>query len=358
MKTKIIVSLILGAAVSAGAFFLAFQNVPFDDLFAYMGAIDYIWIAPSIFFLAAAFVMRVVRWRAILESARPLGFWRAFHPTMIAFGLNCLLPARMGEAARPLILLKNEKIPLSTTVASVALERLFDMGFLCLSLALLFFAVDMDPGLDIPFGPYHLTPDLLKDIAFGMMKLTALIFLGMALIIIRRTREMGEALIRFLKRPLDRVFPTLNKKRNRPGPGVLENLGAGFAMIRSFKKISICLAHTFGVWLFSALSFYVMSLGSPGIDLTFPEMAASLIIICFFIALPSVPGFWGIWEAGGVFALSLFGVSKTQAAGFTLANHAVQVFPVIAAGMISAAITGTGILKALASKKESENGPA
>ena len=28
-----------------------------------------------------------------------------------------------------------------------------------------------------------------------------------------------------------------------------------------------------------------------------------MIIICFFIALPSVPGYWGIWEAGGVFAL-------------------------------------------------------
>jgi glycosyltransferase 2 family protein len=358
MKTKIIVSLIIGGAVSGAAFFLAFQNVPFDDLFAYMGAIDYFWIAPSLFFLAAAFVMRVLRWRAILESARPLGFWEAFHPTMIAFSLNCLLPARMGEAARPVLLLKNQKIPLSTTVASVALERLFDLGFLCLCLTLLFFAVDMDPDLDIPFGPYHLTPDLLKDIAFGMMKLATLIFFGMALIIMRRTREMGVALIRFLKRPLERVFPALQKKRHRPGPGLLDNLGAGFAMVLSFKRISVCLAHTVGVWFFSAMSFYVMSLGSPGIGLTFLEMAASLIIISFFIALPSVPGFWGIWEAGGVFALSLFGVSKIEAAGFTLVNHAVQVFPVIAAGMISAAITGTGILKELASKKESENGPA
>ena len=69
------------------------------------------------------------------------------------------------------------------------------------------------------------------------------------------------------------------------------------------------------------------------------------IIICFFIALPSVPGFWGIWEAGGVFALSLFGISAQNAAGFTLANHAVQIIPVIMVGIVSAVITGINILK-------------
>ena len=77
--------------------------------------------------------------------------------------------------------------------------------------------------------------------------------------------------------------------------------------------------------------------------LNFLEITAVMVIICFFIALPSVPGFWGLWEAGGIFALYLFGVNTAAAAGFTLANHAVQIFPVIIAGMISAAITGINI---------------
>ena len=88
-----------------------------------------------------------------------------------------------------------------------------------------------------------------------------------------------------------------------------------------------------------------MALGSPGIELSFFEMTAVLVIICFFIALPSVPGFWGIWEAGGVFALALFGVSSKDAAGFTLANHAIQIFPVIVIGLISAMKTGVNLLQ-------------
>ena len=63
----------------------------------------------------------------------------------------------------------------------------------------------------------------------------------------------------------------------------------------------------------------------------------------FFIALPSAPGFWGLWEAGGVFALSLFGIASKDAAGYTLANHAVQVIPVIIAGFASAMILSINI---------------
>ena len=68
-----------------------------------------------------------------------------------------------------------------------------------------------------------------------------------------------------------------------------------------------------------------------------------MVIICIFISLPSVPGWWGLWEAGGVFALSLFGISAKDAAGFTLANHAIQVIPVILIGFASAMILSVNI---------------
>jgi hypothetical protein len=99
------------------------------------------------------------------------------------------------------------------------------------------------------------------------------------------------------------------------------------------------------IWGLAALSYYLVSLGCPGIELSFMEITAVMIIICFFIALPSVPGYWGIWEAGGVFALLLFGVSSKDAAGFTLANHAIQIFPVIFVGLISAMVTSVNIFQ-------------
>ena len=67
-----------------------------------------------------------------------------------------------------------------------------------------------------------------------------------------------------------------------------------------------------------------------------------MVVICLLIALPPVPGYWGLWEAAGVFALYLFGITGEPAAGFTLVNHAVQILPLIPAGWISCLLLGLG----------------
>ena len=70
-----------------------------------------------------------------------------------------------------------------------------------------------------------------------------------------------------------------------------------------------------------------------------------------------MPGFWGLWEAAGVFALSIFGVAEKDALGFTLVNHAAQVFPVIVIGFVSALITSVNILKLTFDGRGSRNEP-
>ena len=94
------------------------------------------------------------------------------------------------------------------------------------------------------------------------------------------------------------------------------------------------------VWLLNGLSFYLVALGCPQIHLGYADIIVTMVVICVFIALPSVPGFWGLWEAAGVFALAYFGINAEPAAGFTLFNHALQILPVIAAGWLSCIFLG------------------
>ena len=125
----------------------------------------------------------------------------------------------------------------------------------------------------------------------------------------------------------------------------IDNFASGFTLVKYPTKIGVCVGLSFFIWGLAAFSYYLMALGCPGIELSFLEITAVMIIICFFIALPSVPGYWGIWEAGGVFALLLFGVSSKDAAGYTLANHAIQIFPVVIVGLISAMVTSINVLQ-------------
>ena len=97
MRKNATLSLILGIIVSAAALYLAFRNVPFGELLIYLSSINYVWIFPSILVLMIVFALRTYRWQIILESAHKVGFWQAFHPLMIGFMINCILPGRVGE---------------------------------------------------------------------------------------------------------------------------------------------------------------------------------------------------------------------------------------------------------------------
>ncbi len=346
MKKNIAFSVLLGFAVSAFAFYVAFKNVSFAELASYLSDVDYLMIVPAVAVSLFSFVLRVLRWRVILSATAQLKFRDCFHPLMIGFMLNCVLPGRAGEAARPLILYKNSGVPFSTGLATVAAERLFDLMVLLTLMAYAFMTVDIDPDLEIVFGDHHLNRDTLVSIGQGMIKLAAVLVAGFACLLVERTRTM---IIRIVLAAPKLLFFTGQNTRDfvrdkiaGPAVGVVENFASGLALIKRPSRIGLCLIYSYSIWMLQALSFYVVSLGCAGLNLSFTRMVVYLVIVCIFIALPSVPGFWGLWEAGGVFALSLFGVPAGEAMGYTLTNHVVQVFPVMFVGFISLAAAGVG----------------
>ncbi|PLX43332.1 MAG: hypothetical protein C0611_15160, partial [Desulfobacteraceae bacterium] len=190
MNKKIGISLILGLVVSILALYLALRNVPFNDLIIYFASINYAWIVPAVVVILLSFALRAYRWKIILESAGNIRFWQSFHPLMIGFMINCILPGRVGEVARPVILQKKENIPFSTGLATVGAERLFDVGMLIMLFAVLLATIEIDPNIDIVFGKYHLNKATLMTVGGGTFKLLLLLIVGIALVAFNKTRNM------------------------------------------------------------------------------------------------------------------------------------------------------------------------
>ncbi|MBU1170691.1 MAG: flippase-like domain-containing protein [Proteobacteria bacterium] len=344
MNKKLILSLCLGLIFSGLALYLAFRNIPVRDLVHYLGTVNYAWLIPVSLSAFLSFILRVFRWKWILKSYKPVSFWGAFHPLMIGFMLNCILPGRMGELARPIILAKREKIPFSTGVASVVCERLFDLICLILFLVLSLSYITIDPALTVTVGKYQLTGATLTHVCYGMAKLCLALIVGIILVSIKVFRELLANFVISIPKYL--VFLSI-QQRNwletkvfRPASRLIEHFADGLALLKNPGKILACLGITLAIWVVQALSYYLMTFACPGLDVSFPQIVTVMVMICFFIALPSVPGYWGIWEAGGIFALTLFSVAGESAAGYTLINHVVQIVPVIIAGMISALMIG------------------
>jgi uncharacterized protein (TIRG00374 family) len=340
-------SMLIGTTVSLIALYFAFRNIPFSDLWTYLLSINYLWIIPTIAVILIVFSLRAVRWVYILGSVHSVAFWQAFHPLMIGFMVNCILPGRVGELARPIVLNRNTMIPVSTGLATVVVERLFDLVVLLLLFMLTTAYIRIDSDISMNFGGYQLDQNVLTTVSKGMLQISGLLMSSLLLISFSKTRQilkhaviLAPGLLPFLK---TETKSRLTEKICKPLVGFIDNLASGMALIKEPKRIVVCLLYSVAVWFFNALSFYIFSIGCPQIDLTIIEMTAVMVIICIAIALPSVPGYWGLWEAGGMFAMLLFGVAEKDAAGFTLANHVVQIMPVVIIGLVSAWISGVNI---------------
>lgn len=346
---KTILSLIAGLLLSGIALYLTFRNIPLHELVSYLKTVNYWWVIPAVAIVLMSFLIRVVRWQLLLHPVKKTGFWSAFHPLMIGFMLNCVLPARVGELARPAIFYKKEHVAFSKVLATVGAERVFDIVMLLIFFVVLLGTVEISPTLDLAFGNYHLNKATLEMIGVTTLKLALLLIVSIILVTAGQSRRIITRAILGLPNLL--FFATRSfKEKVREGvctklANMIDSFADGLGMLKDVKKVGLCLALSFLVWALAGVSYYVMALGCPGIEISFLEMYAVMIILCFFISLPSVPGFWGLWEAGGVFALLIFGVPAKEAAGFTLTNHVFQMVPVIIVGLVSSIITGANIVQ-------------
>ncbi len=348
-KKKIALSFIAGILLSGLALYLTFKNIPLREVMSYLKTVNYWWVIPASAIALLSFLIRVVRWQLILGPVKETRFWSAYHPVVIGFMLNCVLPGRVGELARPAIFHRRENVPFSKVLATVGVERAFDVLVMMLSFIVIFATVEISLSLDLTLGGYHLNKDTLEITGLTTVKLFLGLLLGLVLLIVERTRRLIKRgvlslpqLLFFVGRPFkEQIREKVLERLVR----MIDHMAAGLALLRSPQKIGVCLSLSFLVWTVAGFSYYVMAFGCPGIDISFCEMYASMVILCFFISLPSAPGFWGLWEAGGVFALLIFGVSSKEAAGFTLANHVVQMVPVIVVGFVSSIIIGLGAVR-------------
>ena len=287
---------------------------------------------------------RAMRWKFIIRPNSRLSFSQAYHPTVIGLMANCVLPARVGEFVRPFWHKARNDVPFAGCLASMAAERFFDLVILLGLLAATFWFMDVNSAVTIVYHDTELSASLLRQLAMSLLFFCLVLFIGILLLSSKRIGYFLKRLIMKLpswtgnRAPRMKAF--LDARVCSPLIQIIDRVTKGFSIMRCATDTLICIGLSIVAWLSWAAGYYVLALGSPSINLTFLEATASMVVICMFIALPSVPGYWGLWEAGGVFSLSLFGFNPEQTAGITLANHAVQMLPICLAGVVSVWITG------------------
>jgi uncharacterized protein (TIRG00374 family) len=290
-----------------------------------------IWLA--VLLLLTTFCIFALRWRQLIAVDDPLPFRHVFNFLMIGYLANAVLPARPGDIIRAVLWRQSYNISFSIGVASVVLERLFDVLAVCM----LGFGVSLVITL-----PTAVVWALYSFAAAAVSLIAALMLLGW-----RQT-----AVHRLLSR-----YPKLSSHHGvRFAIEWLRRFVLAINVVRSPTRLALSVALTWVGWGMLALYLMIMIIA---FRLPAPLAAALLVLVMTNLgaAIPSSPSSLGVYHVLAVLGLSVWNIDTSAAVAFAIASHALVIALQILIGLVCAWFEGWRIigLKRLATEQDRGN---
>ena len=310
---------LLGLAITVACLWWAVRGVHWDEFGAALATVDVPLLLLVVLVATLTFPLRVIRWRVLLrgESDRPVPWGALWNAVAIGFMANNLLPARAGEVARAYVVKRQAPVRFITALATIGVERLFD-GLLMLALMAVAIAAPSFPGHGTPEGA------LVSRVATGAA-IAFLALLGLAFVVAVHPAPW--------LRLLDRLTRSLLPARiAEPVNHLAHGLVLGLGVLKSPGRFATVAAWSLVQWLVNAASF---ALCFRAFGLAVPPEGSLLLqgILGFGVAIPSSPGFVGVFEKATQFTLLLYHVDASRALAYALAYHVTTFVPITALGL-------------------------
>jgi uncharacterized protein (TIRG00374 family) len=279
---------------------------------------SHVWLfALSVIAATGIFPLRAKRWQIILDPGHQMvalaPLWRA---TAIGMMGNNVAPARLGELARAYALTREvPAVGFSSALASLAVDRAFDAIVL------------IGLMLSATFAPAF--PRRTLILGQPVIRYTAVFALGVAalLVVLYAMAYFPERFVALYDRVTARVGAGLRERGRR----ALVNFSRGLGALRSPGHFVAIFLWTVAHWLLNAFAFW---LAFRAVEIGSPFSAALFVqgLIAIGVAVPSSPGFVGVFEAAATLGLAVYGVSSDRALGWALGFHILSYIPITLIG--------------------------
>jgi len=305
----------IGALLSVALIYWTLRGVSISDVAARLSHANMLLFAAATFCATAIFALRARRWRTILEpvaGALPFGpLWRA---TAIGMMVNNVVPARAGELARAFALTREVPVPFATSLASLAVDRVFDAIVLLLLAATALF----DPSL----SNETLAGRPLSSFATSAGTVVLVLLAALYVLVF-----FPEQLLRLFELFARRVSPTVEERGRR----MLQTFLKGLSVLRSPSRFAAVFGWTVAHWMLNGLGFW-LSFRAVGIDAPFSAALFLQAFIALGTAVPALPGFFGVFEYMAVQGLAIYGITREQAATWAIGYHLFSFVPITVIG--------------------------
>lgn len=254
-------------------------------------------------------VARGVRWWILLREVGSPSLMLALKATFAGAGLNNVLVANGGDAARVVFVTRASGVPSSRVIATAALDRLFDpIGFLAL----------------LAFGAaaFQLPPELqrLRWPALGAVAVVAILLIWL----VRSAHTLAPGHV-----PEHRDTPRDWRGRTTAW---LAEFGGSMRDLASGPRVIWILLLTIAAWI-GQLATFALAASAAHVPLSLPGNLATLLAVNVSLIIRATPGNVGFFQFAYALAAGTFGVTKAAAIAVSVLIQALQIIPVTILGV-------------------------
>lgn len=257
-------------------------------------------------FINLTMLVRAIRWVTFLQPITRVNLWDALAATVIGFGCIFVV-GRAGDVVRPLLLSLRMRIKASATIATILIERIYDMTAVALMFALNLLLVELSGSK---------TDDLQKMRSIGVLMLVGL-GVGIGLLVILRLR--AEWVIGLLKRMLS----WLPKRLLDFIIGLLTHLADGLSVLLNARELLKTVMQTALVWGLITIAYWFV-VRAFGINFSLSQSVFVLGAGLVGSLIPTPGGSAGAFHAAAQKGLIFLDVETNLAAATAIAIHIVS----------------------------------
>ena len=290
---------LIAFALAGVLLYFSLRGINWSQVWAVLKRADLGLVAINLLILSWSLFLRAYRWRILLQSQKAVPIADAFWATSAGYFGNNFLPARAGELVRTMMISASSGLGRMFVLTTALTERLADAITLVLISSVVLLTLPVKPGwFDRAAKPFAL---------IGICG-------ALAILVIPRLEPLWHRLLR--KCPIPEGI--CNKLI-----AALEQINIGLRTFHDPTRVLGFFSLTMVIWFSDAAATLV---GMRALGLTTTLAIALLLITGLGLgsALPSTPGYVGIYQFVAISVLVPFGFSKTNAIAYILLAQALQ----------------------------------
>jgi len=257
-------------------------------------------------------IFRIWRWRALLEPMRPgVPFRPMFAAVLLGYMTSWVVPGRIGELVRPMILSEREGLPLGPCVGTVVADRVLDATTVVVLFALGAWITPLE-GAAAEYAPMIRSASVLMALA-AAGAVAAMLLLGSLEARLGHWLERRGRLLRWLVR-------------------MALSISSGARALRSPRLLVRCAVHSALAWGTIVAATWVI-VRSAGVEIGVGPILVILPMLVLGVAVPT-PGGAGTYHAAMRAGLIWFGATSAAAVSAGLLAHAIIVVPTVLIGLL------------------------